>query len=400
MQAGLVLLCLAYVLSQFYRAFLAVLAGVLERDIGAGPEHLANASGLWFLSFAMMQLPLGWLLDKTGPRRTASALLLIGGAGGAALFALATTPTHISAAMFLIGIGCSPCLMASYYIFAREYPPARFATLAALMLGIGSAGNLVASYPTALAADWIGWRATLWVLALASAAVALGILMTVRDPEQTGNGQKGSVLDLLKLPVMWTILPLMFVNYAPSGALRGLWIGPYLTDTFALDTNQIGLATLAMGIAMIAGTFAFGPMDRIFGTRKWVIFAGNFGSALVMFARRRDPGLARSRDRAVRAGRFPGRHLSGDDRPRPRLRAAAPCRPGRDADEPVRHRRRRSDAVRLGTHPRNAGFDRRGHSPLWRDLHLLRARAGSGLRDLSLYPGQHGLKLYADARSL
>lgn len=186
MQAGLVLLCLAYVLSQFFRAFLAVLSGVLGQDIGAAPDDLAFASGMWFLSFAAMQLPVGWALDHAGPRRTAAVLLLLGGGGGAALFAAATTPLHVSIAMFLIGIGCSPVLMASYYIFARQYPPARFATLAALMLGVGSAGNLVASYPTALAVDLFGWRGTLAGLAAVSVAVAAGIF---RDRERPGQAR-------------------------------------------------------------------------------------------------------------------------------------------------------------------------------------------------------------------
>ncbi|UWQ91818.1 MFS transporter [Rhodobacteraceae bacterium M382] len=275
MQAGLITLCLAYVLSQFFRAFLAVLSQVLKQDLGTGPEDLAFASGMWFLSFAAMQLPVGWALDQIGPRRTAAVLLMLGGAGGAALFAVATTPLHVSTAMFLIGIGCSPVLMASYYIFARQYPPARFATLAALMLGVGSAGNLVASYPTALAAELIGWRGTLAGLSVISAAVAVGIWFSVKDPGKAETDQKGSVLDLLKMPVMWAILPLMFVVYAPSGAVRGLWIGPYLSDVYGLDTAQIGTATLIMGAAMIAGTLCYGPLDRMLGTRKWVIFGGN-----------------------------------------------------------------------------------------------------------------------------
>ena len=54
MRSGLFLLALAYVLSQFFRAFLAVLAGPLETDLGLAPEDLAFASGLWFLSFAAM----------------------------------------------------------------------------------------------------------------------------------------------------------------------------------------------------------------------------------------------------------------------------------------------------------------------------------------------------------
>ena len=282
MHIGLVLLCLAYVLSQFFRAFLAVLSGVLEQDLGTGPEDLALASSLWFLSFAAMQLPVGWALDHIGPRRTGAWLLLIGGGGGALLFAMATTAAHINIAMLLIGIGCSPVLMASYYIFAREYPPVRFATLAALMLGVGSVGNLVASYPLALTTELIGWRASLVGLSGLSIAVAVGMFFTVRDPEKTQGDEKGSVFDLLKMPVMWAMLPLMFVNYAPAGALRGLWIGPYLRDVFGLNTSQIGQATLVMGVAMIAGTLAYGPMDRMFGTRKWVVFGGNILGAVAI----------------------------------------------------------------------------------------------------------------------
>ena len=280
MQAGLVVLCLAYVLSQFFRAFLAVLSVDLGRDLGATPDDLAFASGLWFFIFALMQIPVGWALDRIGPRLTASLLLLIGGAGGAAVFAMATAPLHISIAMALIGIGCSPVLMASYYIFAREFPPARFATLAAVMLGVGSVGNLVASYPTALAVELMGWRATLAGLAAISGFVAIGIWLTVHDPHKIETEQKGSLLDLLREPALWTILPLMLVAYAPSGALRGLWAGPYLQDVFGLGTAQIGQATLVMGAAMIAGTFVYGPLDRILGTRKWVIFGGNALSAV------------------------------------------------------------------------------------------------------------------------
>ncbi|WP_425079417.1 MFS transporter [Ruegeria denitrificans] len=275
MQAGLVVLCLGYVLSQFFRAFLAVLSLDLERDIGATPEDLAFASGLWFLVFAAMQIPVGWALDKVGPRLTAAALLLVGGAGGSAIFAVATSPLHVSVAMGLIGVGCSPVLMASYFIFAREYPPAKFATLAAVMLGVGSVGNLVASYPTALAVEWMGWRATMVGLAVISAAIALGIWLSLRDPAKVDTEHKGTLLDLLKEPALWLIMPLMLVAYAPSAALRGLWAGPYLNDVFGLSTTQIGTATLVMGSAMIVGTFVYGPLDRIFGTRKWVIFTGN-----------------------------------------------------------------------------------------------------------------------------
>nr|MCW1956251.1 MFS transporter [Roseobacter sp.] len=227
MRVDLILLCFAYVLSQFYRAFLAVLTEVLERDVGASPEDLATASGLWFLAFAAMQIPVGWALDKVGPRRTASVLLLIGGGGGAAVFALATAPVHISIAMLLIGVGCSPVLMASYYIFARSYPAAVFATLAAVVLGVGSVGNLASALPTTLAVEAFGWRAVVWGTAAVSVLTALGLFFVVRDPQAVQSDVKASLMDLLKMPALWLVFPLMTFHYAPSAGARGLWVGPF-----------------------------------------------------------------------------------------------------------------------------------------------------------------------------
>ncbi|MBV7377381.1 MFS transporter [Maritimibacter dapengensis] len=288
MRAGIVTLVVAYVLSQFYRAFLAVMAPVLNADIGAAPEDLSNASGLWFLSFAVMQIPVGWLLDNVGPKRTASVLFALGAGGGAAVFAMAQGPGHVSLAMILIGIGCSPVLMANYFTFARVFDPKVFGTLAGVVLGVGTFGNLVASYPMAWAVETLGWRETMWVLAGISVAVAAVAAVLVQDPpaleHEGGEKPKGSVLTLLALPALWAIFPLQIVNYAPAAALRGLWSGPYLEDVYGLAPSGIGWVTLVMALAMIAGNFLYGPADRLFGTRKWVIFVGNVLSGLSLLA--------------------------------------------------------------------------------------------------------------------
>ena len=275
MITGIISLCLAYVLSQFFRSFLAVLTGILGQDIGATPDDLSTASGLWFLSFALMQIPVGGALDRIGPRLTSAVLFLIGGAGGAALFAMAQSALHVKLAMLLIGIGCSPVLMASYYIFARVYSPRIFATLAATTIGVGSIGNLAGSVPLVWVVQIYGWRETLWGLAVVSAVIAVAAFIFVRNPPKFETTQIGRFSDLLKMPVLWFIIPLVFVNYLPVAALRGLWIGPYLVDTFGANTTQVGNASMMMSLAIIAGTFVYGPLDRVFGSRKWVIFAGN-----------------------------------------------------------------------------------------------------------------------------
>lgn len=273
--AGIVALILAYVLSQFYRAFLAVMSPALTADLGVSPADLADASGLWFLAFAAMQIPVGAALDRVGPRWTTFVLFAIGGGGGAALFAVADSAFDVKAAMVLIGIGCSPVLMAAYYIFARQFSPAVFGTLAGIAIGVGSLGNIASSMPLAFAMELVGWRGSLWMLAVISLAIAVAVAILVRDPARVAHESKGSFLDVLRIRALWLILPIMAVNYVPAAALRGLWVGPYLNDVFGMDAVGIGQITLLMGCAMVLGNFAYGPLDRVLGTRKWLIFGGN-----------------------------------------------------------------------------------------------------------------------------
>lgn len=284
MRLDFVLLIAAYVLSQFFRSFLPVLTSVLERDVGADAADLSNAAGVWFLVFAVMQLPVGWALDRLGPRRTTAVLLGIGGGGGAILFGLAQAPWHIVAGMALIGVGCAPVLMASYYILARVYPAAMFATFASLIVGIGQLGNLAGSLPLAFAVEVFGWRPTM--LALAAACILMAVILgrVILDPPQVTDAPAGGLGALFRIPGFWLVLPFMLVSYAPLAGIRALWAGPYFAEVFGADTRAIGYYTLGIGLAMILGTLAYGPVDRLLGTRKWLnVGAATTGVALLLW---------------------------------------------------------------------------------------------------------------------
>lgn len=284
MRVGVLCLLFGYVLSQFYRAFLAVLAPFLSADLGMTADVLARASGLWFLAFAATQLPLGWALDRIGPRRSTAALTLLA-AGAAVLFALAPAPWAIVLAMVLLGAGCAPALMASYFVFVRVYPPAAFASLAGAMLGLGSLGNLAAAWPMAWAAETFGWRAAVLGLAAVTLVVAAAIWRLVEDPPPAATPDTaGRLTDLLKSPALWLIFPLLAVNYAPAAGLRGLWIGPYLQDVHGAGASLIGQATLVMGLAMVAGSLVYGPLDRRLGRRKALVLAGNLAGVACLAA--------------------------------------------------------------------------------------------------------------------
>jgi MFS family permease len=284
--AGIAALALAYVLSQFYRSFLAVLTPALIADLGAAKTELSTASGAWFAAFALMQFIVGVSLDRYGPKWTTTVLLAAGGGGGAFLFAMASEPWMITAAMTLIGIGCSPVLMASVFIFARTYSPARLAILTSWLVAFGSAGNVVGASPLAAAAEAFGWREVIAALGFITLLIAAAIALFVRDPERAeGHGGAGfaGYLELFRIRNLWLIAPLLALNYAPAAGIRGLWAGPYLADVHGADALTIGNVTLFMALSMVAGAFAYGPLDTFFGTRKWVAVVGT-GLCVVVLA--------------------------------------------------------------------------------------------------------------------
>ncbi|MEQ1953640.1 MFS transporter [Mesorhizobium yinganensis] len=277
--AGIAALAIAYVLSQFYRAFLAVLTPVLGTELGVTKGDFSLASGVFFLTFALSQFPIGVALDRIGPRRTAAVLLAAGAGGGTLLFAFATAPWMIIAANALLGIGCAPVLMASLVIFARLYRPAKFAMLTSWLVAFGTAGNVIGSAPLAYAEAAFGWRAVMLGLCFFSLLVAAALYLLVRDPDHPEAARKGAAgfsgfVELFRLRVLWPIIPLSAVAYAPSIGIRGLWAGPYLADVFGADVFLIGDVTFFMALAMVAGAFVYGPLDQLFGTRKWVAVSG------------------------------------------------------------------------------------------------------------------------------
>lgn len=283
----------AYVLSQFYRSFLAVIAPELAAELGLGPQALGNLQAVWILGFVATQFPVGWALDTIGPRRTVS-LQMLAAVAGALLFAAAQSPAMLYLAMLLIGAGCGSIYMGAIYLFGRTAAPQRFALLCSLLLGIGTAGNLLAASPLAFVAQSIGWRGAMLGMAIATALSALSVLLLIRDPLRiTTHGSRGlfgGIGEILKIRALWPLLPITAVSYAVVLAERGLWAGPYFSSVYGLDPVMRGHALLVMAAAMSAGAMAYGPLDRLLGTRKWVVFGGAAITALC-FALLALPGL-------------------------------------------------------------------------------------------------------------
>ena len=277
MRLAFIFLSIAYVLSQFFRSFLTVISEYLSKDLNVTPDDLAFSLGLWFLFFAIMQIPVGWFLDKYGPRYLILTLLGIIGSIGIMIVSLAKEVNHLHIGMILIGIGFSPVLMSSYFIFAKKFSASRFSTMASLISGIGSFGLLVGSFPLIYSTELIGWRNTLIILSLLNFFISIIIFLCLdkKLPDTEKINKFSDLFTIFKVKKIWFIFPLVLMCYAPVSGLRGVWLGPYFINNFNVSSSEIGKISFLMSCFMIMGILLYGPLERVFKSRKWIVFLGN-----------------------------------------------------------------------------------------------------------------------------
>src|SRR5262249_25602704 len=146
-----------YIVSQFLRNSIGVIAPNLAADLGLSPAEIGLLSSIFFLTFAAVQIPLGMSLGRFGAR----ICLVIGVAVAvfvAVVFSCAASPAVLIFGRALLGLGTAGSFVASLAGYARRFPPDRFATLAGLQVGIGTLGALLATAPLAFSTATIGWR--------------------------------------------------------------------------------------------------------------------------------------------------------------------------------------------------------------------------------------------------
>jgi predicted MFS family arabinose efflux permease len=257
-----------YFLSFFYRNVNAVISRDLAREFALSPSDLGFLTSMYLLAFAAVQLPLGVMLDRYGPRRVVAALFCIA-ALGAATFALARDFTMLSVGRALIGLGVSGGLMGAIKAFTLWFPLSRLATLNGLFLAAGGLGGLAATAPAEALLGPLGWRALFVGLSILSLTAALLIFFVVPEKPLPGEGQtlRAQIADFHKIfsrLSFWRIGLPFVVCHAGYLALQGLWLGPWLYDVAGMPRHAVGHYLFVTALAYTLGSIFFGvSSDRL-----------------------------------------------------------------------------------------------------------------------------------------
>jgi MFS family permease len=267
----------------------SVMTAELMREFSVGATALGSLSAFYFYTYASIQLPVGMLTDRFGPRKLMSAaagLCAFASIG----FALSDSIVTASIGRALIGGTVAFAFVGTLSIAGYFFKSSRYTLLAGLLQSVGMCGAIFGQAPLRHLVESLGWRGTM--TALAGVAVLLSILLFVLVPRRSAeqltatnqagssqtNATKKKLLDGLKSvssnSQTWICAIIGFGLAATMLGFGALWSVPWLTTVHGYSTVQAG------GIAsmIFVGWAVFSPLvgwlsDKI-GRRNPVMMLG------------------------------------------------------------------------------------------------------------------------------
>ncbi|MBC8454412.1 MAG: MFS transporter [Candidatus Pelagibacter bacterium] len=252
-----------YFLSCLLRAITATLSPVLTLEFELMAADLGLLAGGYFLGFASMQIPLGYLLDKFGPKKIVSSFLLIAFIGTLS-FALAQSFSGLLISRILIGVGVSACLMApltGYRIWFAENQQQRANSW---MLMIASLGFLSSTLPVQLLLPSLGWR---WLFGGIAGLILISICLMLafipqwdhqKDESLENPVRQGSLSDVWKNKFFISVIPMGLFNYGGLMAIQTLWAGPWMVRVAGYTPLESATGLFWINITMLVSFFLWG----------------------------------------------------------------------------------------------------------------------------------------------
>jgi MFS family permease len=220
-----------YYISNLLRAITATISPELVSEFNLSSGNLGLLGGGYFLGFALVQIPLGYLLDKSGPKKIVSYFLLIAIIGMIS-FSLSHNFISLLISRALIGAGVGACLMGPLTAYRVWFQDETQQRANSWMLMTGAIGMLSSSLPVQFFLPIIGWRSIFGILAILTLFCIVLIVIFIpnwnKENIQNVPEDKGSLKEVWQNKFFKSLVPMGFFNYGGLFAIQTLWAGPWM----------------------------------------------------------------------------------------------------------------------------------------------------------------------------
>ncbi|MGJ5181999.1 MFS transporter [Bradyrhizobium oligotrophicum] len=248
-----------YFLSYLFRTINGVVSERLAAELGLNAADLGLVTAIYFLVLAIAQIPVGVMLDRYGPRRVQSTLLLVA-AVGAAAFARSTGPLSLLMSRALIGLGVAAALTAGLKAIVLWFPRERLAPVNGYMVMLGALGAVAATLPAEAVLAKTGWRDLFDILAVSTAGTAILIFFLVPEcgVDASSVAARGGLREILSDRRFWKTAPLSGACIGSAWSMQGLWAPSWLTDVEGMTRAEVVTALCVTAIVLSLGAWLLG----------------------------------------------------------------------------------------------------------------------------------------------
>ncbi|MCC8402510.1 MFS transporter [Paraburkholderia sp. MMS20-SJTN17] len=281
-----IFLCfLAITVNYIDRANLAVAAPQIEKALGIGPAEMGFILSGFFWTYALMQMPFGWFVDRVGAR-----IALPLAVGWWSVFTAATAVTTSVAGMFgcrlLLGVGEAGAYPSCTKLVSQWFQP-RERALATSIFDSGSRVGSALSIPVvALIIGMLGWKAAFILTGLLGAVWIVGWFVIYRNPTQdamdtarhSGSAAQarggGDVTwsSLFRHRTLWGMMLGFFcLNFVIYFFIT--WFPSYLVQTRGFSLKSLGTLGMIPALIAIPGGWLGGYVSDALFRRGWSLTA-------------------------------------------------------------------------------------------------------------------------------
>ncbi|MCP3725164.1 MFS transporter [Paraburkholderia sp. CNPSo 3272] len=274
------LLYLGYGISYIDRSAIALSLVAIGNELHLGAAALGFVMSTFYISYAAMQIPGGWIADRWGSKK-----VIVVSVAFWSLFTLMTglawSLASLIAIRFIFGLGeggfPGAAIKGVTESCAREDRP----KMSALLMSSNYVGSFIAPLAIAPLILCLGWRHAFFVAGGVGLVFALFYLFAVKDtPQKRDSAGRSTTIDgaatraLLRTPLMWKILLTWFGMGIVNKGLDA-WMPAYLLTERHLDLKAVSMLTPLPFVAASVSTALGGwILTRWFdGREKWLMAA-------------------------------------------------------------------------------------------------------------------------------
>lgn len=280
----------------------SVMEGALRSHFNLSASGFGLLSSVYYIAYVPMQLPVGVMLDRYGPRRLLTFACLIC-VIGTYLFTGTTSFWIAATGRFLVGFGSAFAFVGVLKLATLWLPENRLAMVSGMTSALGPIGAMLGDNFLEMFVENIGWIKTLNITALFGIVLTVILWFGIHDRKghhrQSGTvpSLKKGMIDLgiiLRNKQIWVNGMYGCLVYLPTTVFAELWGIPYLRHAHGLSAQAAGLANSLLFLGFIIGAPLMGYISDRLQRRKFPMLIGAGGAAIVMMMILYLPGLTQS----------------------------------------------------------------------------------------------------------